>query len=205
VTTFVDLTIPITSTMPFNPDHFPPEISTYGSIERDGWAASRLVLSSHLGTHIDAPSHFIAGGPAVDQIPLDVLIGEAQVIDVRHVTSGKPIEPDDLPDIESPRVLLYTGWSEEQLGTLDYFSAHPYLAEAAAARLISRGVRLFGIDSPSVDYHPSETHKVILGNGGVIVENLVNLGLLPGICNVAILPLRLQGVDGSPVRATAMF
>lgn len=81
--TFIDLTLPIAPGMPFNPDHFPPDISSYASIASHGWRASRLVLDSHLGTYIDAPNHFVEGGKALDELDLASLIGPAQIVHLR--------------------------------------------------------------------------------------------------------------------------
>ena len=86
-----DLTMPISPGMLVNPDHFAPEISTYATLDSHGWEARRLVLDSHLGTHLDAPSHFVADTATVDQADLAVLIGEAQVIHLDRVTPGEAI------------------------------------------------------------------------------------------------------------------
>jgi arylformamidase len=200
---FVDLTMRIAADMPFNPDHFPPEITPYATIETHGWSASRLVLDSHLGTHIDAPCHFLEGGTTVDQIPLDVLIGPAQVVRLDAIEPGQPITPELLPPLEQPRVLIQTGWARDFIGSRDYFSTYPYLTPNTAVSLAEQGVKLVGLDGPSVDYDPGDTHIALLQHGIIIIENLMNLDQLPTQCTLIALPLHIRGGDGSPARVVA--
>lgn len=200
----IDLSMSISAAMPTNrPDHFPPAIRAYAQIDRDGWVGSELTLDSHCGTHVDAPAHFIAGGATVDQIPLEFLMGTCQV---RHVKSGSgTIMSDDLGPVHAPRVLIATGCADHAESDPDrYFSSHRYLSADAAQHLVDSGVRMVGIDCPSVDAPDSDTaHQILLRNNVVIVENMVNLSTLPELCEVAVLPLRIEGGDGSPARAVA--
>jgi arylformamidase len=198
----VDLTMPIHEGMPFNPDHFPPHITPYAQVATHGWSASRLVLDSHLGTHLDAPCHFVDGAPCLDDIALEHLVGPTQVIHLDSVRDDEAIGPERLPIIKDPRVLMSTGWWRHADDPDRYFARYPYLTLDAAAVLINSGVRLVGIDGPSVD-RDGETHKEFLSRGVVIVENLISLDKLPETCTVWILPLRIAGGDGSPVRAVA--
>jgi arylformamidase len=198
----VDLTLPITADMPFNPDHFPPELEKYATIESDGWEARRLVLDSHLGTHMDAPSHFVAGGATLEAVPLDVLVGPAQVIRIDGLEDREEIAPKHLAGIEWPRVILATGWSRG-IGDRDrYFGRFPYIGEEAAQMLIDAGARLVAIDGPSVDYD-GRTHVLLLSNGVIVVENLVGAVDLPARCQLIVTPLPIVGGDGCPVRAIA--
>jgi arylformamidase len=203
MTSFIDLTLPIAAGMPFNPDHFPPEISTYATVEDRGWEARRLTLDSHLGTHMDAPAHFIAGGMSIDRIPLEVLAGPAQVLRLAGLGPRQSITPDLLPPINETRVLLHTGWAEEMLGREEYFTQYPYLTPEAAHVLADAGVRLVGFDTPSPDYDPGDTHIVLLGRGAVIVENVMHLDRVPDRCWIAALPLPIAGGDGCPSRVIA--
>jgi arylformamidase len=198
----VDLTLPITSDMPFNPDHFPPEIERYATIEADGWEARRLVLDSHLGTHMDAPSHFVPGGLTLEAIPLDVFVGPVQVIRIDGLAEGESIGPERLPEITCPRVVLATGWSEGVADRDRYFGRFPYIGEDAAQALVDASVRLVGIDGPSVDYDGA-THVLLLSNGVIVVENLMRLVELPERCRLTVTPLPIAGGDGCPVRAIA--
>ncbi len=203
--TLTDLTMPIAAGMPFNPDHFPPEIVPYADLSTHGWRASKLVLDSHLGTHIDAPYHFIEGGETVDALDLAVLIGAAQVVHLTDMGEHAAITPDHLPPIHHQRILLHTGWSERALGDPTYFNAYPYLTVDTARALADQGVRLVGVDCPSVDYDPGETHRALLGRGVIIIENLAHLERLPTSCAMTALPLPIQRGDGSPARIVAQY
>ncbi len=202
---FIDLTMPIAAGMPFNPDHFPPEITAYASIETHGWSASKLILDSHLGTHMDAPSHFVQGAQTLDQVDLDVLIGTAQVVHLEDVGEQDALLPEHFPVIIHQRLLIHTRWSERMLGTPAYFARYPYLTPEAAIYLVDKGVRLVGMDCPSVDYDPGKTHIALLSRGTVIIENLVNLDRLPQDCMLMALPLPIKGGDGCPLRAVVQI
>lgn len=201
--TIVDLTQPIEAGMPFNPDHFPPEIAPYADIETHGWRATRIVLDSHLGTHMDAPSHFVPDGDTLDAIPLDRLIGTAEVVRIDGVEARTALTPDHVPATTAARLLLHTGWAECTYGTPDYFAEYPYVTPELAQVLVDRGVILVGLDAPSVDYDPGETHHVLLEAGVLIVENIANLASVPDRIRLTVLPLPIVGGDGCPVRAVA--
>ena len=199
-----DLTMRIEPGMFVNPDHFPPEITPYATLESHGWAARRLVLDSHLGTHLDAPAHFIAGGADVTSLDLATLTGEAQVIHLPHAGPGRAITAGMLDRLACPRILLHTGWPDHATDQAAYFGQAPYLALDAAQSLLAAGIRLLGVDLPSVDAD-GDIHRALLGGGCLIVENLTGLAVLPGRCELTVLPLPITGGDGSPVRAVARY
>jgi arylformamidase len=204
--TFIDLSMPISATMPTNrPDHVAPTLSSYSNIDDDGWDGTMITIDSHCGTHLDAPSHFVRDGATVEQLPLSVLMGEAQVVDARLATSGRRITLRGFPEITSQRLILHTGWSERANdGTDDYFREYTYLDPALAQHIVDAGVKLVGIDGPSVDPDSADAHRILLGNGVLIVENLASTTLLPPLVELIVMPLRLVGLDGSPVRAVAV-
>ena len=180
-----------------------------------------LSLGTHTGTHLDAPSHFVQGGAPVDDLDLELLAAAPAVVaDLRH--KGAPhtcIIWEDLAPAEAElrrtgaRVLLLcTGWSKNWGG--ENYTSHPWLDVEAARKLLEVGVRVIGLDTQSPDrvaptpgFEGKEVHLVFLGAGGVIVENLNGLERLleSGWKNVVVsmLPLRLKGLDGSPLRAVA--
>ena len=201
---FADLTMPISPGMLVNPDHFPPEITPYATLESHGWAARRLVLDSHLGTHLDAPSHFVAGAANVDEADLAVLMGEAEVIHLSDTGPDEVITAARLGRVTGRRVLLHTGWSERGLGQLEYFGHAPYLAPDCAQALLDAEAVLLGVDIPSVDLD-GRVHTALLGAGCLIVENMTGLSALPASCELTVLPLPIIGGDGSPVRAVARY
>jgi RpiB/LacA/LacB family sugar-phosphate isomerase len=159
---------------------------------------SKLELGVHSGTHVDGALHFIDGAPGTEELPLDALVGRAEVVDA----SGVDGDLDDaalaslsLPDAE--RVLLKT--TNSALWELPEFS-HDFvrLTGSGARYLIERGVRLVGIDYLSIG--DEEAHKALLGSGVVAVEGLDLRGVEPGSYELLCLPLRLEGSDGAPAR-----
>jgi kynurenine formamidase len=187
------------------------------TLARDGSNVSRLTIGSHTGTHLDAPNHFIEGAPSISAVDISPLVGPAIVVDVRGKESYAIITWDDIaPQAEklSPQValLLCTGWSQHW-GREEYMKS-PYLSKEAAQKIMERGVRVVGIDVCSIDgdgsqesqaREPHAVHRLLLGNGVLIAENLANVeALLDGSAySVSLLPLNLEGCDGSPIRAVA--
>ncbi len=202
--TVVDLTIPIVVGMEYHPSHHGPGLEPYARHEDGGWRATTITLASHLGTHVDAPAHYLAEGATLESLDLHDLVGPAEVVRL-SVTQGQVLLPADLPATTGTRLLMHTGWAEQAAGDDRYFTEYPSISPELALELIRRGVRLVGLDSPSVDYDPGETHHILLGAGVVIVENLIGLELLPDAVEFAALPLPIVGGDGCPARAIASF
>ncbi|GAA1003057.1 cyclase family protein [Nocardiopsis tropica] len=176
------------------------------TLDADGVAVTRLHLSTHSGTHVDAPCHTVDGGRTVADIGIEELLGLARVVRV-DVPAGGVIGPEALGDLP-PRlpaiVLIATGW-DRWFGTPGY-REHPALSAAAAEALWERGMRVLGVDTYSPDPIDSESfpvHALVLGRDGLIVENLRGLTDLPVECEVGIHPLRVGPFDGAPVRAVA--
>lgn len=205
----IDLSHPLGTGMPVYPGD--PEVAFEHAltVEGDGVAVERLDLGSHSGTHLDAPSHSIAGGRTVDEIPLDLLWGSARILRA-EVSAGKEIGlshvevPEALPAI----VCVASGW-DRHFGTALAVD-HPHLSRELAELLWERGARVLGVDmlSPDPTSHAAAgmpVHEFWLGNDGVIVENLVGLGGVPNELTLSLLPLRLTGIDGSPIRAVGFI
>jgi arylformamidase len=203
--TLVDLTVPITVGMAAHPAHFGPGVEAYGVHERDGFRATKLTLSSHLGTHVDAPSHFVRDGATLEHVRIDDLIGPAEVVRFSGLAPRQDLLPEDVPATGATRILLHTGWATEMGYEPDYFTEYPSISTALAHELVARGVRLIGLDTPSVDHPPGATHHILLGAGLVIVENLAGLERIPDAIDLIVLPLPIVGGDGCPARAIASF
>jgi len=156
---------------------------------------SRLDFGVHSGTHVDAPVHFIEGAPAAESLPLDVLIGPAEVVDL---TATQRLDAESLGGLElGERVLLKTRNSE--LWALDSFSGdHVALTESGAKALVAAGVRLVGIDYLTIG--DEDAHQVLLGAGVVAIESLDLRGVAPGEYELICAPLKLVGSDGAPAR-----
>lgn len=203
-----DVTVPITETMPVWPGDPRVRIERTESIDRGDEAnVSRLVLTSHTGTHVDAPHHFVHEGLTVDRLRLDLLVGPALIIEL-NPAEGMAI---DLPDLDQVRVapnttrlLLKTRnsllWER---GQTEFEPEYIHLSQNAAEWLVKRGIRLLGVDYLSVEALHSEAHHVhrtLLGGGVVVVEGL-DLSQVPaGPCQLICLPLRIEGGDGAPAR-----
>ncbi len=164
---------------------------------------SRWTLSPHVGTHADAPLHVARDGAGADQLPHDVFRGEAFVLDVSDrsgAISLKELEARGLPPAIQ-RLLLHTGRSVAG-GTFP--DDWPTLTPEAARELVARGLRLLGVDAPSVDPRESQSlavHHALFGGGAFVLENLDLRGVASGRCELCALPLRTGPVDAAPARA----
>ena len=212
----VDLSVPVTSETQVYPGDPVVELAPHSTIAVDGFNLLSLRMGSQSGTHVDAPYHFDEATPRIDELPLERFVGEGVIVDARGLGPRGRVTVAHLePVLErlAPGVivLLRTGWSEHY-GTPHYFE-HPFLDRAACALLLERGIRTIGIDAINLDEtpddeHPGEgfpCHHLIAEVGGVIIENLTNLGEVRSAHPlVSVLPLKLVGADGAPVRAVAL-
>lgn len=163
---------------------------------------SRLTLSTHSGAHADAPLHYRADGAAIDAVALDPYLGECLVLDLRGcgaVVTPAVIAWEQLSGIQ--RVLLRT---YEAFPTKTWDSVFVTIAASTIARLAGTGVRLIGIDSPSLDPEDSKTldaHHAVAAADMRILEGLVLDDVPEGRYELIALPLKIAGADASPVRA----
>jgi arylformamidase len=208
VTRIFDISVPIANGAVVYPRNPEIRIEPHSEIGNGGSSnVSRITLGSHTGTHVDAPRHFFEAGSTVDRLPLDALIGPAQVFsfgnDVMQVTA-EHLRQQRLTNVE--RILLRTRNS----GFVTDPEFHPdftYLAPDGAEYLASLGIKLVGVDYYSVEQFRSghhRTHRILLERGIVIVEGLDLSQIEPGPYAFCCLPLRLEGGDGAPARAVLM-
>lgn len=163
---------------------------------------SRLTLSTHTGAHADAPMHYDAGGADSASVPLDAYLGPCRVIDAR--TASPLLQPDAIDQALNglpPRVLFrtYAAFPHDAWRS-DWTAVSPALIE----RLAGAGVVLIGIDGPSLDPQESKTmdaHRAVAKAGLAILEGLVLDDVAPGDYELIALPLKLAGLDASPIRA----
>jgi arylformamidase len=163
-----------------------------------GSIVSDLTLSTHSGTHIDAPSHYLPGGVTVDRIPMGHLVGRAQVLDLREAPDAIPTEALSDRIRSHTRLLLRTRFSASSAFSPEY----PHLTAGAAALVARAGITTIGIDSPSIEAFDSDgsVHRLLLGRGMAVLELLDLDGIDEGSYWMLALPLRLEGLDGSPAR-----
>ncbi len=210
----VDLTMKLKTGTPVFPGYPTPIVHKWTSIEEHGYYSNLLMFVEHTGTHVDAPAHFIENGLSIDDVPLEKFMGKGVVVDVsglgKRVNITKELIEESLRDQGvsiGPGwiVLFYTGY-DAKAGTAEWFD-HPGLDESGALYLAEKGVNAVGIDAPSIDHEPFPGHKILLGKGIVIYENLTNLRELinrPGFKFIG-LPLRIKHGSASPVRAIAIL
>ena len=214
----VDLTLTIHEGMQTFPTHWHPfvEITQLGRHGIEDRETRKLVLGTHTGTHVDAPRHFIPGGMTIDEIPPDVFVGPATVVDFSMVAPQTEIGTATLAaavgNESCERLILRYDWSD-QLGTMRYYSDHPYLSEDAATWLVSRGCRLLAMDTPMPDNpkhgrgcpKDSPNHKILLGNNVILVEYLANTrSIAKRSVEILVAPLKIERGDGAPARVYAV-
>ena len=165
---------------------------------------SQLSFGSHTGTHVDPPSHFVAGGITLDQLSLEVLIGKARVVDAGAVDAidASTIARANLAGVE--RVLFKTRNSKLwQRGEKEFDQNFVYLEAEAAKMLVESGVKLVGIDYLSVEkfnFDEPATHYTLLRNNVIIIEGLNLSEVAEGDYELICLPMKIKGGDGAPAR-----
>jgi arylformamidase len=205
----VDLTMPISDGMDAFPGEPTARFTRFSSVDdATGIEMWNVEMFSQLGTHLDAPCHFVPGGAAVDQLDLARCVGPATVVD--HPASAGPVidsrhlQPYEESLRRTRRALVRTGW-DAHVGSERYWSGVPEITTAAARYLVEIGVVFLGLDTPTPSFSDlHDVHRTLLGANVVITECLVNLGRLSAETWLICLPLPLVGLDGSPVRAIAL-
>lgn len=202
-----DVTLPISAGLPVWPGDVEPQIVGQASIPGgDSYNLTYLRLSSHTGTHLDAPLHMYAGAPAIADLPLDRLIGECWVSRlpdrVRRIGAAE-LQAAGVPS-GTRRLLLRTAnstlWDHPHW---EFRSDYAALLPEGAEWVVDRGMDLVGIDYLSVDLFEADklpSHRLLLGAGVLALEGL-DLRLIPEGCyGLICLPLRLMGAEGAPAR-----
>jgi arylformamidase len=213
--TVYDLTQPFSDEMPRGSGGAPPHLRPRGA-RRDGAPnVSDYTLTTHMGTHLDAPLHFLAAGPSIDRLPLERFHRPAVVWGIDK-QGGEPISRRDLematpPPAQGDAALISTGWDQKYYTTA--YADHPYLSLDAARWCVGRKISIVGVDTPTPDLPEVRrgpefawpVHNLLLSHDVLIVENLANLRPLVGrrVYFLAF-PILLQNADGAPVRALAI-
>ena len=169
----------------------------------DPYGLSKIMMSNHTGTHVDAPSHFIPGGMTVTDIPLETLNGRVRVVQIRNREKIDVPELKQLTFMNDVRILFKTRnsqlWTDHK-----YFSKkYIFMTPEAAQYLVSEGIKLIGFDYHSVERFGDESfaiHKTLLENEIVLVEGLNLTEVDEGAYEMYCLPLKLKDMDGAPAR-----
>ena len=180
----------------------------------------KICLATHIGTHVDAPFHFVDGATTVENMPLEKYAGPGRLLDRRSAAKGQhPLTIEELTQaraisdsVKDQIVVLFTGWAEAESGGPRFYGHGPYLGTDAASYLADCGANAVAVDFP-IDKHPETplstikdfpVHRLLLGQNIPLIENLINLDKLVGKqFELWALPLKLKGGDGAATRAVA--
>ena len=192
-----------------------PSFKQVKSVEHDGISVTQLSVATHVGTHLDAPSHVIAGGKTIDQISTDVLFGPATVVSVEK-SGGEEITAHDLIEAgvdgsAGDALLIRTGWGGK-FGAEGYHN-HPCLDQDAARWIVDQRFRLLGVDTitPELPGHLREPgfdfpiHHILLGSGVLIIEHLFLEEVVGQRFDLFVGSLKIADADGAPARVIAVF
>ncbi len=199
---YFDVSVPIVDGMIHYAGNPPVHVTRVQSIDEGADASLTAIdLGAHSGTHVDAPAHFLRGGAGVETLPLEVLIGPAEVIDATAATSALDLvtlRDLELPPTGTERVIFKT--RNSQLWERDDFTRDFVRLDGPAAELmIERGARLLAIDYLSIGNE--DAHRALLSAGVVCLEGLDLRRIQPGSYQLICLPLKISGSDGAPARA----
>jgi arylformamidase len=222
----IDLTMKITPSISVFPGSPQPSFIPWSRFDIHGYDSEAMFMSTHTGTHVDAPCHFKPGLASIDMISAERLVCKAVLIRAER-TANKLIEQQDLGNNikQGDAVVISTGWEKKSSGNRNYMTENPGLSEQAARYLARKKVNAVAIDSPSIDAGADKkfvAHKILLSRNILVVENLCNLdevarrsrsssssnkinSTTTSTFTLIISPLKLGGATGSPARVLALF
>lgn len=193
-----------------NPKRHPiVNLKRMGKIEETGFNTSSILLGTHTGTHMDAPSHLIVNGKTIDNMNAEVFIGDAIIVDFRHFDANGVVMLDDVTDLPiAERMVFVFGW-DKYYGTPQYTESWPCFSKEAIEYLAINGMKLLATDTMSPDCKAKGSdddfciHKLLFNMNVTIVEVLANTSKIDfnNSYIFAALPLKLKDLDGSPCRA----
>ncbi|MEB3197006.1 MAG: cyclase family protein [Candidatus Sericytochromatia bacterium] len=197
-TPWLDVTRPLGAATFVFPGDPPVQLHPHATLDSHGCHVTGLSMGSHSGTHVDAPAHFVRGGATLSEVPLGRWNGPVWVLEI---PASATIDEADLalawPRAGAPERVL--------LNTRTTALAHPSsgLNLRAAVWLLERGVRLVGIDTPSIECDDTglfPVHHALLGADCLIIEGLDLRGIAAGPYGMVCMPLKLDAPDGAPAR-----
>jgi arylformamidase len=192
--------------------HKKVEFEEVGTLAKVGRRTTHLHLGTHVGTHIDAPSHFIENGLTIDQLSLEHFLGKGIILDfscfkAKHEVQVEELKKIDLSNIHGKIIIFNFSWSKF-FGKTNYYNDQPYFSIPACEYILSFQPKLIGYDMAMPDNPKdnqnsqcdSPAHKLILGEGVPLLENMKIVAGIEGEMNISCTPLKLKNLDGSPVR-----
>lgn len=198
---YIDLSLPINNQTFIFPGDPQIKIAQAGILAKDGFSDHSIFLSNHAGTHIDVPSHMVEGGKNLDQFSIEKFIGRGVYIKVGDKFDFSEIKKVDIR--EGDIAIFHTGMAEKY-NKQDYLKSYPVMSQEIADYLVSKGIKMVGLDTCSADNERSfPIHKTFLKSEVLIIENVTNVAQLKGKqFKIYALPLKLE-VDGAPARVIA--
>jgi arylformamidase len=202
---WIDISVPVREGMPLWPGD--PELSFERVLDQsngDVCTLTRVRMSAHTGTHMDAPLHFVRGSASIEQMPIDATVGPARVIRISHPVAIHREELLPYSIQPGERILFRTANSDRDWAMLPFNDDFVFIARDAAEYLAACGVRSVGVDYLSVGgfrVDSVETHVALLDQGIWVMEGLALAGVEPGNYELVCLPLKWVGAEGAPARA----
>lgn len=213
-----DLTQPFHPEIPHSTSLPSPELETLSRVEEDGANVQRYAAPTHVGTHVDAPRHFVPGGATIDELPLEQFAGPGVVLDLGRDEPGE-IPLDDVQAAadsaggvsQGDIVCVRTGWGAT-FDDHEAYQRYPWLAAEVADWLLDRGAKLLAVDTISPDrpraMRPEEWaeyphHRTLLPEEVLIAEHLYLEDVAGERVELFGFPMKLRGGDGAPVRFVA--
>jgi len=212
ITLWIDLTLPVYNGSPVFPGQPSPIFFPWTTLDLHPNATTAFFMVEHTGTHLDVPSHFNKNGLSVEEIPVDRFCGRCRTIDISHFQPEKNLSKDELLRVVSQQridilpddIILFCTKDNIRYGNEDYFRQYAGLSREAAQYLVDQKIKGVGIDAPSIDHEPYDSHRVFLPAGVIIYEFLTNLEhLLKKEAFFYGFPLKFNKCTGSPIRAVA--
>lgn len=208
----IDLSHVIEPGMPVFPGSQETVIEDLDLYDEYGVYVKAFAFDGHIGTHLDTPKHLFGDAPTTSSMDVSSFMGNGFVIDCLSFAPNAKISVDVLNQIDNFNglnfIIIYTGWYKKW-GSDEYFKNFPTISEEFAQSLADSNIKGIGLDNISIDPIDSEdivNHKILLGSGKVIIENLTNLEKLVGRqFTFSCLPLNIKDGDGSPIRAVAII
>jgi arylformamidase len=197
----IDITRPIRTNMTVWPGDDGVLVKRVRSISKESASnVSRVEAGVHIGTHVDAPLHFIPDGKSIDQLDINLFTGTVKVIDTGNEDI---ITRKMLPDVINSKAVFFKTWYSDRSLDEPFDTNYTGLSLDAAQHLIESGVKVIGIDTLSIEKYKSgnyDVHKTLLGKEILIIEGLCLKGVSSGEYNYICMPLCIEGSDGSPAR-----
>lgn len=216
---FIDLTHTIDNDMPVYPGTESPSITQATTYEEDGYKETLLHMFSHVGTHMDAPAHLLAGHKTLDEFEPQQFIGKALIVDCRHLKEGDKITMDEViakgeeVAVNSEYLVFMTGW-DKRWGDMSYFGDYPVVTDEVVDFAIATGKKglafdVIGLD-PIADLNLTLHKKLFEAADMVVIENLCNLDRVEEetegkAFTLIATPIKYKNADGAPIRALAMI